>query len=124
MRAILTASMQLQSGSAVVSTAAVGVQPTRRQQSPWGTNRRVESVAASVRRDAEQSDRDGRAPLFRLYPNRATARFCISSGVNYSLRVAMVHLWPNGARMLSALIMLFCTCICDIRSSEPGRCDQ
>src|SRR6266702_834490 len=59
--------MQLQMGSAVVSTAAVGVPPMRRQQSPWRTIRWVESAAPSVRRDAEQSDRDGRAPLFRLH---------------------------------------------------------
>jgi len=37
--------------------------PTRRQQSPWRTNRGVLSVAPSVRRDAGESDRDGRAPL-------------------------------------------------------------
>src|SRR6266540_4366306 len=63
----LAGTMQLQMGSAVVSTAAVGVPPTRRQQSPWRTIRWVESAAPSVRRDAEQSDRDGRAPLFRLH---------------------------------------------------------
>src|SRR2546425_6885280 len=32
-----------------------------------GTNRRIEPAAPTVRRDAEQSDRDDRAPLFRVH---------------------------------------------------------
>ncbi len=37
--------------------------PTRSAAIALGTNRQVESAVPSVRRDAEQSDRDGRAPL-------------------------------------------------------------
>src|SRR5436305_11992728 len=59
--------MQLKMGSAVVSTAPVGITPTSWQDSRWRTNRWLESAAPSVRRDAEQSDRDGCAPLFRLH---------------------------------------------------------
>jgi len=59
--------MQLKMGSAVVSTALVGVPPTNWQHSPCRSKRCVESASSSVRRDAEQSDRDGRAPLFRLH---------------------------------------------------------
>src|SRR2546425_840625 len=76
--------MQLNMGSAVVSTALVGVPPTSRSHSPWRTKRRVESAIPTVRRDAEQSDRDSRAPLFPtasfrlgmavlLYPGGRTA---------------------------------------------------
>src|SRR6266566_3252218 len=59
--------MQLKMGSAVVSTAPVGVPPTGWQHSPWRTKRCVESAAPVVRRGAEQSDRDGRAPLWGVH---------------------------------------------------------
>jgi len=48
--------MQLQMGSAVVSTAAVGVPPTLRQQSPW----------------APIGKWNLPSPLFGETPNRAT----------------------------------------------------
>jgi len=59
--------MQLQMGRAVVPTGAVGVPPTCWQQSPWRTISWVDSAGPPVRRDAEHSDRDGRAPPFQLY---------------------------------------------------------
>jgi len=74
-----------------VSTAAVGVPPTRLQQSPMGTDRWLDSAAPSVRREAEQSDRDGpssavlrradRAPLFRLHRSSLVVGRPVAAGV-------------------------------------------
>src|SRR5207247_10398546 len=49
----LSRNNQLKMGSAVVSTALVGLPPTSWQHPPWRTNRCVESAAPAVRRDAE-----------------------------------------------------------------------
>jgi len=66
--------MQLKMGSAVVSAAPVGVPPTSWQHSRLLTKRWFESAAPTVRRDAEQSDRDG-APLFRLHRSASAGAF-------------------------------------------------
>jgi len=67
--------MQLKMGSAVVSAVPVGVPPTSWQHSRLLTKPWFESAAPTVRRDAEQSDRDGRAPLFRLRHSASAGAF-------------------------------------------------
>src|SRR5438128_1605609 len=63
-------------GSAVVSAAPVGVPPTSRRRSPdtpigeWN----LPCSVPTVRRDAEQSDRDGRGPLSQLFFESAWPR--------------------------------------------------
>src|SRR6266516_960606 len=66
--------MKFRMGSAVVSTAPVGVPPRKWRHSSWRTKRYAESVAPTVGRDAEQSDRDGRARApVRAYTQRGAS---------------------------------------------------